>query len=72
MNPEEVRAWAERWKLVNRMEVEELRATTPARKFRQLGTLMALAKKMGWMEALAEGEAVVRDRWNRLRRAYGL
>ena len=39
-------------------------------KFRQLAALMASAKQLGWNEALAEGEAEVRDRWMRLRKAY--
>lgn len=66
----EARSFKRRWKAVNAAEREELRATPAAHKFRQLAALMASVGELGWTEALAAEEAEVRDRWNRLRRAY--
>ncbi len=67
----EARAWRKRWAAVNRAEIEELRRTTPEEKFRQLCALMESAKALGWARALAAEEAEVRERWMRLRKAYG-
>ena len=71
MNRAEARAWKERWKLVNTMEIEELRMTSLEVKLQQLCSMMALARELGWTEQRAEGEDEVRERWNRLRKAYG-
>ena len=70
----EVRAWADRWKMVNAAEIAELRSTPVEVKLRQLASLMASVDAMGWREALADevGVAEVRDRWRRLREAYGV
>lgn len=72
MTRAEARAFVRRWRLVNEMERQELRATPPAVKFRQMAELMALGKQLGWDKALAEGDDEVRERWNRLRKAYGV
>lgn len=72
LNPTEARAFRARWALVNAAEREELQATPPAVKLRQLAALMASVAQLGWTEALAAEEAEVRERWNRLRRAYGV
>lgn len=66
----EVRAFAARWQLVNAAARDELRATPPSVKLRQLAALMASGSQLGWSEALAEGVAEVRARWQRLREAY--
>lgn len=66
------RAFRRRWKAVNAAEIEELRSTPAAQKFRQLAALMVSAKELGWSEELAAEEAQVRELWNRLRKAYGL
>ena len=63
-------AFKKRWAAVNAYEIEELRRTPPAVRLRQLATLMSWAKAFGWTDALAAEEEAVRDRWNRLRRAY--
>jgi len=41
-----------------------------ADKFRQVAALLASARKLGWAEALAAEEDLVRERWARLRREY--
>jgi hypothetical protein len=56
--------------MVNDFEREELQKVPLRVKFRQLAALMASVDRFGWREALGEGEAEVRERWQRLRRAY--
>jgi hypothetical protein len=70
MTKAEAQAWRDRWKLVNEAEVEELRTTDLATKFRQLAALMASVDSFGWRPSLDEGVDEVRQRWNRLREAY--
>lgn len=71
LTPAEARAWQRRWELVNRREIEELRATPVDVKFRQLEALMQSVDQMGWREGLEEGIEEVRERWNKPRRIYG-
>ncbi len=72
MTKAEGRAFVARWKRVHEAEREELRRTPPEVKLRQLAALMASVEQLGWSEALAAGEEVVRERWKRLRKAYGV
>jgi len=72
ISKKEGRAFLRRWRRVNTREIQELRATPMDTKIRQLAALMASVEQLGWTEALREGEAEVRDRWNRLRKAYGV
>ncbi len=65
----EARAFRERWRRVNAREEEELRSTGLAVKWQQFNTLLAWAHQAGWTAALREGEAEVRERWARLRKA---
>jgi hypothetical protein len=65
----EARAFRERWGRVNAREAEELRSTPLKVKLQQFNTLLAWAHQLGWSEALSEGEAEVRQRWARLRKA---
>ena len=60
-----------RYKLVNEFEIAELRSTSIEAKLEQTNALMAAVRQMGWTDALAEEEAEVRERWLRLKRAYG-
>jgi predicted ArsR family transcriptional regulator len=66
---EEGRAFRKRWEAVNAAEREELRAMSGEEKLRQLAALMASRDLFDWTEEMRE-EAEVRQRWNRLRRAY--
>ncbi len=68
----EAQAFAARWKMVNAAEREELRATPLVTKLRQLAALMASVDRLGWAQALAEEEDEVRERWRKLRKAYGV
>jgi hypothetical protein len=66
----EGRAFRERWRRVNAREAEELRSTSLDVKWRQFCTLLEWAHQFGWAAALGEGEAEVRERWMRLRKAH--
>ncbi len=68
----EIKAFRERWKRLNRMEIEELRRTPPETKLKQFFTLMGWARYFGWEPGLARGEDEVRRRWNRLRQTHGI
>jgi hypothetical protein len=72
MTKSEGKAFLRRWRLVNTREIKDLRHTPLEVKLRQLAALMASVNQLGWTEALREGEAEVRDRWQRLRKAYGV
>ena len=69
-DPEEVRRWAARWKLVNAFEIEELRRSPPDLRLRQFFSLMALGKAMGWHTSTPEEIEAVRARWRKIREAY--
>ncbi len=63
------RAFRDRWRRVNAVEIEELRSTDLETRWRQFNTLLAWARRPEWASALAEGEDEIRRRWIRLRRA---
>lgn len=65
-------ALRQRWQQINAREEEELRSTSLEVRLQQFNTLLGWAHAFGWAESLAEGEAEVRDRWVRLRKAYRL
>ncbi len=66
----EARAYRERWRLVNSREEQELQSTSPELKWQQFLTLLHWAREFSWTEQLSEGEAEVRERWARLKRAH--
>ena len=73
MTTAEGRAWTARWRAVEEAEREELRTTPVEVKFRQLAVMMEAARELGWSsEASAEEEMAARDKWIRLRKAYGV
>jgi hypothetical protein len=65
----QARAFRARWQRVNAREEEELRSTDLEVRWRQFNTLLSWAHQLGWAAALGEGEAEVRQRWARLRKA---
>ncbi|NIA14403.1 MAG: hypothetical protein GWP08_09995 [Nitrospiraceae bacterium] len=67
MTKEDGIVFRRRWQAVARAERAELRALTPEQRLRQLEALMASVDSMGWSEELAAEEAVVRERWLRLK-----
>ncbi len=71
---EELQAWRDRWRLVNEREAEEIVSTPIEVKLEQLLSLMAMSRALGWDEALRQQaqEEVVRERWLRLKKHYGV
>ncbi len=72
MTRDQGRAFRERWELVRAVQLKELQAASPASKLRRLAALMASARQLGWSEELRAGEAGVRERWIRLKKACGV
>jgi hypothetical protein len=70
LSKEDALAFRERWRLVNAREIEEMRSASMELKLQQFNTLLAWARELGWNEELRKGEAEVRERWMRLRKAY--
>jgi hypothetical protein len=66
---EEAFAYRVRGRMVNEAEIRELRATQISVKLRQLSSLMESASMFTSSRATAE-ERCVRERWQRLRKAY--
>lgn len=71
MTKAEGKAWARRWRLVNKREIEELRRTPMEVKLLQLALLMDSADEFGWETNREEEVNEVRERWKKLRQAYG-
>ena len=70
MDRDEVRAWMERWKIVNEYTNEEARALTPEEKFRKLEMLVASSTLFPPAADDEEEDQRVRDLWMRLRERY--
>jgi hypothetical protein len=71
ITPEEAAAYLKRWELVREAEAAELQRTTVAMKFRQLAALMASRDVFGEDPQRQQEIEIVRERWARLRQAYG-
>ena len=71
MTKSEALEYVARYKLVNEFEIAELRSTSIEVKLEQTNALMIAGDHMEWTQALADEEAAVRERWLRLKRAYG-
>jgi hypothetical protein len=63
-------AFRKRWEMVNAIQEEELRGLSADEKLAQLSMLMTLAKELDWTESLEIEASEVRNRWNKLRKAY--
>lgn len=68
MTKDQARQYAKRWALVNEHEREELRATTPQRKFRQLSVLMQSISLFKADKKRVTENLEVRKQWALLRR----
>jgi len=66
----EAQAFKQRWEAVNAAERGEVTTTPLADKLHQVAALLTSAQTLGWTEALAAEENLVRERWARLRREY--
>ncbi len=71
MNSELVRAWKAGQDAANRRVWEEARAKTMDQKLVELEQLFEFAQAVGTIDRLVADGGVARERWRRLRRAYG-
>lgn len=69
-DPEDLRRYVERWRLVTELETTELRTTPPEVKLQQLDALHGLLGQVD-LQALEEEDQAARRRWNRLRETLG-
>ncbi|GAB4404415.1 MAG: hypothetical protein OHK003_32320 [Anaerolineales bacterium] len=71
MKAEDVRLFKERWKAVEEIERQELRALTPRRNWQYLNAIMRRAKRLGLRRGDDDGEMKVFERWAKIRTHYG-
>lgn len=62
--------YVRRWKLIRARELAELRAMSPSEKLRQLESLLATSRALGWAQVTREGEEAVWRTWQRLREKH--
>ncbi len=71
LNAEQVRAWKAGQDAANRRVWEEARAKTMDQKLVELEQLFEFAQTLGTWDQLKADAAPARERWVRLRRAFG-
>jgi hypothetical protein len=69
MDKAEIRAWMDRWELVEEAHREELRTTPMETKLRQLAVMMHTARTLGWKTTTEADLRRIRGRWARLKRS---
>jgi hypothetical protein len=67
----DIRAYKERWRAVQEIERQELRALTPKRNWKHLNAIMRRARRLGIRRGDDDGEMEVFKRWARIRQYYG-
>ena len=70
METGDIRFNKERWKAVEEIERQELRALTPRQNWRHLNTIMRRAKRLGLRRGDDEGEMEIFKRWAKIRKYY--
>ncbi|MEO8355531.1 MAG: hypothetical protein ABI621_06435 [Chloroflexota bacterium] len=71
MDVGDIRLYKERWKAVEEIERQELRALTPRRNWKHLNSIMRRAKRLGIPHGSNDGEIEVFERWAKIRKYYG-
>ena len=71
MDVGDIRFYTERWKAVEEIERQELRALTPKRNWKHLNSIMRRAKRLGIKRGSTDGEIEVFNRWLKIRKHYG-
>ncbi len=71
MNAEEIRFHLrDRWKAVEEIEREELRASTPRENWRKFKTIMLIAKELNLSRGHDDNEMEVFLRWAKIKEKY--
>lgn len=71
MDVGDVRSYVERWKAVEEIERQELRALTPQRNWKHLNSIMRRARRLGIRRGDDDGEMEIFNRWTKIRKYYG-
>jgi hypothetical protein len=66
----DVRFYRERWKAVEEIERQELRASTVQTNWRQLNSILRRSIRLGLSRGDDDGEMEIFNRWAALRRKY--
>lgn len=66
----DIKFYRERWKAVEEIERQELRASTVQTNWRQLNSILCRSIRLGFVRGDDDGEAEVFNRWAVLRRLY--
>jgi hypothetical protein len=67
----DIRFYKERWKAVEEIERQELRALTVKTNWRQLNSILRRANRLGLRRGDDDGEIEIFNRWTRIRKHYG-
>lgn len=67
----DIRFYKERWKAVEEIERQELRASTVQSNWRRLNAIMRRANRLGLRRGDDDGEMEIFYRWERIRKYYG-
>jgi hypothetical protein len=67
----DIRFYKERWKAVEEIERQELRASTVQSNWKQLNAIMRRANRLGLQRGDDDGESEIFKRWTKIRRHYG-
>lgn len=70
MDVGDIHFYRERWKAVEEIERQELRALTPKKNWKHLNSIMRLAKRLGIRRGDDDGEMEVFKRWAKIRKYY--
>ncbi|GAB4485698.1 MAG: hypothetical protein Fur0016_11360 [Anaerolineales bacterium] len=70
MNPDDVRFYRDRWKAVEEIERQELRALTTEKRWKQINELARFAREHGLARGNDDGEIEVFRRWAKLKVIY--
>jgi hypothetical protein len=71
MTQKDAQAWQRRWRTVNAHRVAEVRAMSMDEKASQLSELMSMQVSAQWIQKREAEVQVIRQRWAKLREAYG-
>jgi hypothetical protein len=71
MSADDIKLYKERWKAVEEIERQELRALTPKKNWKHLNTIMRRARRLGIQLGTHNSEMEIFQRWSKIRRHYG-
>ena len=67
----DIRFYVDRWKAVEEVERQELRASTVQSNWRKLNAIIRRANRLGLQRGDDDSEMEIFERWERIRKHYG-